>query len=52
MHSMNASYVNNSSLLIDTKTVFSKLSWKHEYVLEVNGKQIVYGYLVEKYLGK
>lgn len=52
MHSMNASYVNNSSLLIDTKTVFSKLSWKHEYVLEVNGKQTVYGYLVEKYLGK
>lgn len=52
MHSMNAPYANNSSLLVDTKTVFSKLSWKHRYMSEVDGKQTVYGYLVEKYLGK
>lgn len=52
MHSLNTSYENYLLLLRNTKTVFSKLSWKHEYMQEVNGKQTVYGYLVEKYLGQ
>ena len=50
MHYMNTPYEENISLLKDENTVFSKLSWKHEYVKKMDGQQTIYGHLVEKYL--
>ena len=46
---LNLPYKDNAGRLTDDGNVFSKLSWKRQYVTEAGGYQTIYGYLREKY---
>lgn len=47
---LNTPYEKNMPLVNDKGTIFSKLSWKRQYMTVIEGKQTVYGYLLERYL--
>ncbi len=47
---LNEPYKDYKIFLADNKIIFSKLSWKRQYVTSVQGNQTIYGYLFQKYL--